>query len=132
MTGMLSAIWRSTPELPVCRAMRFCPDSYGAPEGLAAEEYYDRLVPPFDSGNLDGSGYGDGERSQRGAAGEGRSSDVEITLDSHTLWEDADSTPLALAEEAVRAITRDSLRTVAPALGPRISWPRGSPRSWWR
>lgn len=86
------------------------PGQYGAPEGLAAEEYYDRLVPPFDSGNLDGSGYGDGERSQRGAAGEGRSSDVEITLDSHTLWEDADSTPLALAEEAVRAITRDSLR----------------------
>ncbi|MBI5484569.1 MAG: hypothetical protein HY888_08930, partial [Deltaproteobacteria bacterium] len=34
------------------------PSQYDAPEGLAAEEYYDRLVPPFDSGNLDGSGYG--------------------------------------------------------------------------
>lgn len=86
------------------------PEQYGAPQGLAAEEYYDRLAPPFDSGNLDGSGYGDCELSQRGAAGEGRNSDVEVTLDSHTLWEDADSTPLLLAEEAVRAITRDSLR----------------------
>ena len=86
------------------------PEYYGAEEGLAAEEYYDRLVPPFDTGNLDGSGYGDGELSERGAAGEGRCGDAATTLDCHALWSDADSTPLALAEETVRAITRDSLR----------------------
>ena len=86
------------------------PEYYGAENGLAAEEYYDQLVPPFDTGNLDGSGYGDGEISELGAAGEGRGADAKTTLDSHALWSDADSTPLALAEEAVRAITRDSLR----------------------
>jgi len=86
------------------------PACYGAEDGLAAEEYYDQLVPPFDTGNLDGSGYGDAERSERGAAGDGRGTDSATTLDSHALWSDADSTPLALAEETIRAITRDSLR----------------------
>jgi predicted metal-dependent peptidase len=86
------------------------PSYYDAPEGLAAEEYYQRLAPAFDTGNLDGDGYGDAEREERGAAGDGRGTDSEITLDCHALWSDADSTPLALAEETVRAITRDSLR----------------------
>lgn len=86
------------------------PEYYGAEDGLAAEEYYDLLVPPFDTGNLDGSGYGDTERTECGAAGDGQGSDAADTLDSHALWSDADSTPLALGEETVRAITRDSLR----------------------
>lgn len=86
------------------------PAYYDAPDGLAAEEYYELLVPPFDTGNLDGSGYGDADRSERGAAGDGTSRDAATTLDSHELWSEADSTPLALAEETVRAITRDSLR----------------------
>ncbi|MDD2310257.1 MAG: VWA-like domain-containing protein [Desulfuromonadaceae bacterium] len=86
------------------------PEYYGAEDGLAAEEYYEQLVPPFDTGNLDGSGYGDAESSERGAAGEGHSAEAEATLDSHDLWSDADSTPLGLAEETIRAITRDSLR----------------------
>jgi predicted metal-dependent peptidase len=86
------------------------PEYYGAENGLAAEEYYDQLVPPFDTGNLDGSGYGDAESSERGAAEEGQSAESKVTVDSHELWSDADSTPLALAEETVRAIIRDSLR----------------------
>ena len=86
------------------------PAQYGVSEGLAAEEYYEQLVPPFDAGNLDGSGYGDAERSERGATGDGHAEVAETTLDSHALWGDADSTPLTLAEETVRAITRDSLR----------------------
>lgn len=86
------------------------PAQYDVPDGLAAEEYYELLVPPFDIGNLDGSGYGDAGRSECGAAGDGRSSDAEATLDSHALWGAADSTPLTLAEEMVRAITRESLR----------------------
>ena len=86
------------------------PAYYGAPDGLAAEQYYDLLVPPFDMGNLDGSGYGDADLSERGAAGEGDGTELDSTLDSHELWGDADSTPLVLAEETVRAITRDSLR----------------------
>ena len=86
------------------------PGDYGLEEGLAAEEYYSRLVPPFDTGNLDGDGYGDGELAERGAAGEGSAAAANTTLDEHAIWSDADSTPLALAEEAVRAVTRESLR----------------------
>ena len=86
------------------------PEYYGAEEGLAAEEYYGQLVPPFDSGNLDGCGFGDADRSECGAGGDGDGNESEATLDSHGLWSDADSTPLALAEETVRAITRESLR----------------------
>ncbi len=86
------------------------PEYYGAEDGLAAEEYYGLLVPPFDTGNLDGSGYGDAERSEHGATGDGHGTEAAETLDSHALWGDADSTPLALAEETIRAITRDSLR----------------------
>lgn len=86
------------------------PGDYGMEDGLAAEEYYARLVPPFDTGNLDGDGYGDGELAERGAAGEGNGAAADTTLDEHAIWSDADSTPLALAEEAVRAVTRESLR----------------------
>jgi len=86
------------------------PSYYNIPDGLAAEEYYQQLVPPFDAGNLDGSGFGDADKYERGAASEGRGSDLATTLDSHELWHDADSTPLALAEETIRAITRESLR----------------------
>lgn len=87
------------------------PEMYGQENGLAAEEYYNALVPPFDSGNLDGSGYGDGQQTDGYVAGDG-ANDISAanTLDDHTIWDDADSTPLALAEEMLRSITRDSLR----------------------
>ena len=86
------------------------PQRYDTVDGLAAEEYYQQLVHPLDTGNLDGCGLGDAEKSERGAEGEGRGRDFTATLDSHKLWQDADSTPLALAEETIRTITRDSLR----------------------
>jgi predicted metal-dependent peptidase len=86
------------------------PGEYGMEDGLAAEEYYSGLVPSFDAGNLDGSGFGDAERAEHGAAGEGHGVEADATLDEHGIWSDADSTPQALAEEAVRAVTRDSQR----------------------
>ena len=87
------------------------PDMYGMDEGLAAEEYYERLVPPFDAGNLEGSGYGDAERDQKGSSGDGNEQLAErATIDDHDIWQDASSTPLKLAEEMVRSIARDSLR----------------------
>ena len=86
------------------------PAQFGKPDGLAAEEYYDQLVRPFDIGNLEGSGYGDAERESRGAAGAGTGEAASSTLDDHALWSDADSTPLSLAEEMVRSVTRESLR----------------------
>lgn len=87
------------------------PEQYGLEAGLAAEEYYTLLVSPFDTGNLDGSGYGDGEQEDKGAAGPGRAIVRDrATLDDHAIWSDAESTPLLLGEEMVRSITRDSLR----------------------
>jgi predicted metal-dependent peptidase len=86
------------------------PGDFGMSDGLAAEEYYEALVPPFDSGNLDGSGYGDSEQQERGAAGPAYDLCSYETCDDHSLWDEADSTPLALAEEMVRAVARESLR----------------------
>jgi predicted metal-dependent peptidase len=87
------------------------PDMYGMESGLAAEEYYSALVPSFDTGNLEGSGYGDGQQDTYGAEGQGTADMRDAaTLDDHEIWSEADSTPLPLAEEMMRAITRDSLR----------------------
>ncbi|MSN27339.1 MAG: hypothetical protein GJV46_15915 [Geobacter sp.] len=86
------------------------PGDYGLEDGLSAEEYYSLLVPPFDTGNLDGSGYGEAEQAERGAGGEGRGAASVATLDEHAIWSDADSTPAALAEEAIRTVARESLR----------------------
>lgn len=86
------------------------PLHFDADDGMAAEEYYDLLVPPFDFGNLDGSGFGDEDQSSHGANGDGTTADSATTFDSHQLWSEADSTPLPLAEEVIRSITRDSVR----------------------
>ena len=63
------------------------PEMYDQESGLAAEEYYDLLVPPFDAGNLEGSGYGDSMQDQRGSAGQGRAALKDAaTLDDHEIW----------------------------------------------
>lgn len=100
------AINPSTADLPEDALF---PGHFKVEEGLAAEEYYDLLARPFDIGNLAGSGFGNAEQEERGAAGAGRL-DAAATLDDHSLWSDADSTPLSLAEEMMRAVTRESLR----------------------
>ena len=94
------------------------PVQYGMDDGLAAEEYYAHLVPPFDIGNLAGSGFGDEDQEERGAAGRGGMEISATTMDDHRVWEEADSTPLPLAEEMVKSVTRESLRAAdgeAPA-----------------
>jgi len=100
------AINPATPGLP---EGALYPARFGMADGLAAEEYYAGLVRPFDIGNLDGSGFGDAEQQPRGATGAG-AAEAGATLDDHALWSDADSTPLPLAEEMLRAVTRESLR----------------------
>jgi len=82
------------------------PALFRLPEGLAAEEYYARLVDPFDTGSLEGSGAGSASRDAGGGSGE----DAELieTVDDHTVWDEADSTPVALAEEMVRGMARDA------------------------
>ena len=88
------------------------PVNYGVKDGLAAEEYYELLVRPFDTGNLDGSGYGDAGEPEHGSVGEGRGTISGATIDDHENWSDVDSTPLPLAEEMIRFISRATLAAV--------------------
>lgn len=89
------------------------PALYRQPDGLAAEEYYARLTSPFDTGNLDGGGIGTASRDSGGHAGPGEGGVLRLagsTVDDHALWEEADSTPLRLAEEVVRGMVSEALR----------------------
>jgi predicted metal-dependent peptidase len=86
--------------------------------GLAAEEYYRLLVDPFDTGSLRGAGKGSADQDSSGEAGsaepeqrhanEADAPDEAEPLDDHQVWEEADSTPLKLAEELVRGMVRDA------------------------
>lgn len=84
------------------------PEYFTLPDGLAAEEYYRKLVDPFDMGNLSGAGSGSAERDDHGLAGEGAAESRSRTIDDHAIWEEADCTPLRLAEEMVRSMVRDA------------------------
>jgi predicted metal-dependent peptidase len=115
------------------------PEMFSMEEGLAAEEYYNRLVAPFDCGNQEGKGIGTKDRDQGGGAGSG---DEEVprgelsTVDDHEIWADADSTPLQLAEEMVRSMTRDAWRGAAgdvpPDIRPLVAGLLASPPVPWR
>ena len=94
------------------------PECLGLPPGQAAEEYYRLIARPFDTGNLEGEGYGNAARD----AGSHREQDAAKsdplpagaaaaqTVDDHRVWAEADSTPEALAEEVVRGLVREAWR----------------------
>ncbi|SNB47866.1 VWA-like domain-containing protein [Geobacter sp. DSM 9736] len=87
------------------------PSDFSVPEGLAAEEYYIRLSSPFDTGNMAGNGIGTAAPDAGGHAGPGGGTERAVrgaVIDDHTIWSDADSTPLRLAEEVLREIVRDA------------------------
>jgi len=93
-------------------------DYFSLPVGLAAEEYYRLLVDPFDTGNIAGSGCGSATCESLGQAGEGNA-ETELRqsarcdampVDDHRIWEEADSTPMRLAEEMVRGMVQDAWR----------------------
>lgn len=88
------------------------PENFKLETGLAAEEYYDQIVPLFDMGNEEGSGAGRAEQSCIGIDAD--SSDQQLsdakTIDDHEAWQDADGTPLTLAEEMLRSMVKDALR----------------------
>ena len=88
------------------------PAQFKLPEGLAAEEYYRLATAPFDTGNVEGGGIGNASRDVGGESGAGDGSErgAAGTVDDHTVWEEADSTPLRLAEEVVRGMVRDARR----------------------
>ena len=106
------AINPSIENLPVTALM---PERFKLENGLAAEEYAALLNSRFDTGNLEGDGYGSATQENDGAEGSGRDErDVEAeapqTLDDHDIWSDADSTPERLAEQVVRNMVSDSYR----------------------
>ena len=89
------------------------PGRFGLPDGLAAEEYYRLIAARFDTGNLEGGGIGNASRDRGGDAGAGEGEARRTaagTIDDHTLWDEADSTPLRLAEEVVRGMAREARR----------------------
>lgn len=86
------------------------PEYYALPDGLAAEEYYQKLVNTFDTGNLKGAGVGSAEADEIGLAGEGGEESSYAPVDDHSIWDGADSTPLRLAEEIVRSMARDAVQ----------------------
>jgi predicted metal-dependent peptidase len=82
-------------------------------EGLTAEEYYQLLSRKLDTGNLDGNGVGNASQDAGLHKGPGMGREKSVTaepLDNHALWEDAESTPLRLAEEVVRRMAREAWR----------------------
>lgn len=87
------------------------PELFGFENSLAAEEYYSLIESPLRIGNLEGSGYGDGEKDENGAGGKGYADLSKLaTMDNHEIWSEAENTSLALAEEMIRSITKDALR----------------------
>jgi len=83
------------------------PERFGLAEGLAAEEYARALSSRFRVGTLDGEGLGDASREQGGQVGAGEDRainelSVVETPDDHQIWAEAESTPLRLAEQAIR------------------------------
>jgi predicted metal-dependent peptidase len=109
------AINPTIEDLPIQAAL---PDKLGLAQGLAAEEYYQILAPLFSTGNTEGQGFGnaaedvgeyseEGEKEQKEQKSNHRTLE---TLDDHTVWQEADSTPLGLAEEVVRGMVQDAYR----------------------
>jgi len=88
------------------------PQNFGMEPGLSAEEYYTRIVPPFDFGSIEGNGIGSAEKSSHGIDGTGSEQQLHEaeTIDDHEAWQEADGTPLTLAEEMVRSMVQDALR----------------------
>jgi len=92
------------------------PRKFKLEEGLAAEEYYRQLTLRFDTGNLEGRGFGNATRDSGEAVDEGEdelpgaeAAPLE-TIDDHQVWAEADSTPQGLAEEVVRSMVREAYR----------------------
>ena len=110
------AINPSIPNLPAGAPF---PRFFKMEDGLAAEEYYQQLHRLFDTGNLEGGGYGNASPDQGEHRDEAETAEVEVDLaevhrpeplDDHQIWQEADSTPLGLAEQMVRSMVRDAHR----------------------
>ncbi len=97
------------PEAPQPERFRLLP-------GLAAEEYYARLLQVPELGAQQGDGTGDHEQQQsaeRPTADQqtyrAESSDV-APIDDHQHWQEADRTPSLLSEQVVRQMVRNAVK----------------------
>ncbi|ABB30587.1 Protein of unknown function DUF2201, metallopeptidase-related [Geobacter metallireducens RCH3] len=99
------------PSIEHLPADALLPRAFKLEEGLAAEEYYALLVDPFDTGSLKGYGTGNASRDSGGKKESGEDEEQSVaTVDDHAIWDDADATPVRLAEEVVRGMVRDAYR----------------------
>ncbi len=91
------------------------PMRFGLDDGRAAEEYARILAARFSTGSLEGEGVGEASRGQGGRFGAGVGEPLARApeagrQDDHTIWVEAASTPLRLAEQVVRDQVREAHR----------------------
>lgn len=90
------------------------PERYRLVDNQAAEEYYQHLRRPLETGNLAGEGFGNAEQEAGHHIDDGEERlprrDAATTLDDHHCWQEADSTPRQLAEEVVRRLVMEAQR----------------------
>ncbi len=83
-----------------------------------------------------GAGAGSAEADAAGLPGKGQGDSDCTPLDDHSIWEEADSTPLRLAEEMVRTMVKDAVEKSAgdlPAeLRPLVESLLAPPRIPWK
>ncbi|MCW8858174.1 MAG: VWA-like domain-containing protein [Deltaproteobacteria bacterium] len=87
------------------------PQRFRLPSGLAAEEYYAKLLLLPELGNQDGSGHGsrsDQHRPEQSASGSATENTTKKTdtVDDHHFWNTADRTPQSLSEQVVRQMVQ--------------------------
>ena len=114
-------IWDVASDLAINPSIRHLPESallpdrFGLEAGRAAEEYARALAARFSTGTLDGEGVGDAERDRGGGTGPGTEAELAEAAgggipDDHQVWAEAQSTPLRLAEQALRDQVREAHR----------------------
>lgn len=120
--GRHTHAWDIACDLAINPAIAGLPPQAALPEklrlapGLAAEEHFRLLHRPFDTGNLEGEGVGNAAQDNGVQPGAGeleelrRQVEALQPIDDHRVWEEADSTPLRLAEEVVRSLVREAHR----------------------
>lgn len=89
------------------------PDRFELEADRAAEEYARALAARFSLGSLEGEGIGDAGRDQGGQTGAGPDElpeDIAAAglVDDHTIWDEAASTPLRLAQQVVRDLVHEA------------------------
>ena len=111
--------WDVASDLAINPSIRLLPETalqperFGLATGLAAEEYARVLAARFNTGTLGGEGIGDAEQDQGGDTASGAETELveaaaEGLPDDHQVWAEAESTPLRLAEQALRDQVRQA------------------------